>query len=235
MLLLNRSTLLVICRDFPFTIRELSPCLNNGKEYLCTDSIKDKSSTFKKGKLEKCNKHQPSKTVKTMKRNEVMAIIATSLMLFALCLSASAKDRNEKVINYSTRIDDDNNRKPTVTVCPERPTPPTLGPAFCPEEGTRYGYSLSNQSFSILYNKVKKASFDDNKFDLIEVASLGCYYSCSQAVRLMKIFTFDDERLKALSMMAPHIVDPQNATDIYKLFSFDSDKEKAGEIMRKCK
>ena len=51
----------------------------------------------------------------------------------------------------------------------------------------------------------------------------------------MKIFTFDDERLKALSMMAPHIVDPQNATDIYKLFSFDSDKEKAGEIMRKCK
>lgn len=156
-----------------------------------------------------------------MKRNEVMAIIATSLMLFALCLSASAKDRNEKVINYSTRIDDDNNRKPTVTVCPE--------------EGTRYGYSLSNQSFSILYNKVKKASFDDNKFDLIEVASLGCYYSCSQAVRLMKIFTFDDERLKALSMMAPHIVDPQNATDIYKLFSFDSDKEKAGEIMRKCK
>lgn len=61
-----------------------------------------------------------------MKRNEVMAIIATSLMLFALCLSASAKDRNRKVINYSTRIDDDNNRKPTVTVCPERPTPPTL-------------------------------------------------------------------------------------------------------------
>lgn len=172
-----------------------------------------------------------------MKRNEVMAIIATSLMLFALCLSASAKDRNKnrKVINYSTRIDDNNNRKPMVTVCPERPTPPTLGPAFCPEEGTRYGYSLSNQNFSILYNKVKKASFDDNKFDLIEVASLGCYYSCSQAVRLMKIFTFDDERLKALSMMAPHIVDPQNATDIYKLFSFDSDKEKAGEIMRKCK
>ena len=38
--------------------------------------------------LEKFYKHQPSKTVKTMKRNEVMAIIATSLMLFALCLSA---------------------------------------------------------------------------------------------------------------------------------------------------
>ena len=50
MLLLNRSTVLVLCRDFPFTIRELSSCLNNGKEYLCTDSIKDKSLTFRIGK-----------------------------------------------------------------------------------------------------------------------------------------------------------------------------------------
>lgn len=35
--------------------------------------------------------------------------------------------------------------------------------------------------------------------------------------------------------MAPRIVDPQNAIDIYKLFSFDSDKDKAGEIMRRCR
>ena len=98
-----------------------------------------------------------------------------------------------------------------------------------------YSYSLSNQAFSILYNKVKKASFDDNKLDLIEVASLGCYYSCSQTIRMMKIFTFADERLKVLNLMAPRIVDPQNAIDIYKLFSFDSDKDKAGEIMRRCR
>ena len=83
-----------------------------------------------------------------------------------------------------------------------------------------------------LYNKVKKASFDDNKFDLIEVASLGCYYSCAQVVRIMKIFPFDDEQLKALKMMAPHIVDLQNTGLIYKVFSFDSEKDKAEEIIR---
>ena len=79
---------------------------------------------------------------------------------------------------------------------------------------------------------MKKASFDDNKFDLIEVASLGCYYSCNQVARIMKIFPFDDEQLKALRMMAPHIVDPQNAIVIYQLFSFDSEKQKVGEILR---
>lgn len=221
-----------------------------------------------------------------MKRNELMALIATTILMFAVCMSASAKgkrnvergmtkqeviailgepkltsfdmygdkweyakynnlfgdskyitvffDRNGKVVQYDTRIIEPNSQTSNVQQ-PQHPTPPIYDGRCDPDGRMDYGYCLDDASFSILYNKVKKASFDDNKFDLIEVASLGCYYSCSQAVRLMKIFTFDDERLKALSMMAPHIVDPQNATDIYKLFCFDSDKEKAGEIMRKCK
>ena len=83
-----------------------------------------------------------------------------------------------------------------------------------------------------LYNKVKKASFDDNKFDLIEVASLGCYYSCAQTVSMMNIFTFGDSKMKALRLMAPHIIDLQNAIIIYQQFSFESEKQKVGEILR---
>lgn len=95
-----------------------------------------------------------------------------------------------------------------------------------------YGYCLDDASFSKLYNKVKKASFDDNKFNLIEVASLGCYYSCAQVVRIMKIFSFDDSKMKVLSMMAPRIVDLQNAIIIYQQFNFESEKQKVGEILR---
>ena len=95
-----------------------------------------------------------------------------------------------------------------------------------------YGYCLDDASFSKLYNKVKKASFDDNKFDLIEVASLGCYYSCAQVVRIMKIFSFYDSKIKVLSMMAPRIVDLQNAIIIYQQFNFESEKQKVGEILR---
>ena len=39
---------------------------------------------------------------------------------------------------------------------------------------------LSDDKFAILYNKVKNTSFDDRKMDLIEVASLGAFYSCEQ-------------------------------------------------------
>ena len=217
-----------------------------------------------------------------MKRNEVMALIVTTILMFAVCLSASAKgkrnvergmtkqeviailgepkltsfdmygdkweyakynnlfgdskyitvffDRNGKVVQYDTRIIEPNSQASNVQQ--PHPTPPLYDGRCDPDGRMDYGYCLDDASFSKLYNKVKKASFDDNKFDLIEVASLGCYYSCAQVVRIMKIFPFDDEQLKALKMMAPHIVDLQNTGLIYKIFSFDSEKDKAEEIIR---
>ena len=220
-----------------------------------------------------------------MKRNEVMALIATTILMFAVCLSASAKgkrnvergmtkqeviailgepkltsfdmygdkweyakynnlfgdskyitvffDRNGKVVQYDTRIIEPNSQ--TSNVQQPHPTPPLYDGRCDPDGRMDYGYCLDDASFSKLYNKVKKASFDDNKFDLIEIASLGCYYSCAQVVRIMKIFPFDDEQLKALKMMAPHIVDLQNTGLIYKIFSFDSEKDKAEEIIRNSK
>lgn len=217
-----------------------------------------------------------------MKRNEVMALIATTILMFAVCLSASAKgkrnvergmtkqeviailgepkltsfdmygdkweydkynylfgdskyitvlfDRNGKVVQYDTRIIEPNSQ--TSNVQQPHPTPPLYDGRCDPDGRMDYGYCLDDASFSKLYNKVKQASFNDNKFDLIEVASLGCYYSCTQVVRIMKIFPFDDEQLKALKMMAPHIVDLQNTGLIYKVFSFDSEKEKAEGIIR---
>ena len=220
-----------------------------------------------------------------MKRNEVMALIATTILMFAVCLSASAKgkrnvergmtkqeviailgepkltsfdmygdkweyakynnlfgdskyitvffDRNGKVVQYDTRIIEPNSQ--TSNVQQPHPTPPIYDGRCDPDGRMDYGYCLDDASFSKLYNKVKQASFDDNKFDLIEVASLGCYYSCAQVVRIMKIFPFDDEQLKALKMMAPHIVDLQNTGLIYKVFSFDSEKDKAEEIIRNSK
>ena len=217
-----------------------------------------------------------------MKRNDWMALIATSILMFAVCLSASAKgkrnvergmtkqeviailgkpkltsfdmygdkweydkynylfgdskyitvffDRNGKVVQYDTRIIEPNSQ--TSNVQQPHPTPPLYDGRCDPDGRMDYGYCLDDASFSKLYNKVKQASFNDNKFDLIEVASLGCYYSCAQVVRIMKIFPFDDEQLKALKMMAPHIVDLQNTGLIYKVFSFDSEKEKAEGIIR---
>ena len=78
-------------------------------------------------------------------------------------------------------------------------------------------------------------TFKDNKFEILEIASIGCFYSCAQTAHMMRIFSFGDEQLKALRMMAPRIVDPQNAAVIYNVLTFDSEKEEAAEIIRRCR
>lgn len=97
---------------------------------------------------------------------------------------------------------------------------------YCPQY-------LDKKSFGILRDKVHKASFDSNRIDLIEVACLGCCFTCSQCARLMREFSFDDTKLKALKVIAPRIIDPQNAVEIYKTLSFSSSKDEAGRILQK--
>lgn len=102
-----------------------------------------------------------------------------------------------------------------------------------PYNGYPYNtYAMSEQDFGVLYGKVKRASFDDDKYALIEVATLGCYYTCGQCARLMDIFSFGDDKIRALRLMARHIVDPQNAYTIYQAFTFDSDRDKAARIIQ---
>lgn len=221
-----------------------------------------------------------------MKRNELMALIATTILMFAVCMSASAKgkrnvergmtkqeviailgepkltsfniygdkweyakntnlfgdskyitvffDRSGKVVEYNTRIIETNSQQPNgqQPQQPQQPSLPSYDGGYYPNSGMNSDYCLDDASFSKLYNKIKKTNFDDNKFDLIEIASLGCYYSCAQVVRIMKIFSFDDSKMKVLSMMAPRIVDLQNAIIIYQQFNFESEKQKVGEILR---
>ena len=133
-------------------------------------------------------------------------------------------DRNDKVISYQdilvpANVDPTDDRTANPLPVPMHPYP--YG-----------GYCLNDHDFSILYDKVSKGNFDEDKYDLIEVASLGCFYTCDQCARIMGLFSFADDKLRALRYMARHIVDPQNAYSIYRLFNFNDDKERAAKIIQ---
>jgi len=97
-----------------------------------------------------------------------------------------------------------------------------------------YDEYLSENEFTILYDRMNKANFDDNRMALLEVACLRSLFTCRQSAQLLKLFTFSDSKLKALRFMARQIVDPQNTYVIYQDFTFDSDKDKAARIMHEC-
>lgn len=144
-------------------------------------------------------------------------------------------DLSGRVVGLNTYIEEfDRNRGNNANKnnSPQPSVPLPTPPAYNVGVSGGYAYPLDDASFSKLYNKVRNATFSNEKFDLIEVASLGCWYTCAQTARMMRLFTFSDDRMKALRFMASRIVDPQNSADIYRLFDFDSEKAKVGQILR---
>ena len=89
--------------------------------------------------------------------------------------------------------------------------------------------TMRDKDFSMMYKIVKKNSFDDEKIDIIRVASIGSYFSSRQCAELLSLISFNDNRLEALEVMAPRIVD-KDFDRIMKQFSL-SYKDKVAWIL----
>lgn len=107
--------------------------------------------------------------------------------------------------------------------------------AALPAEGAgsrpRSAARMSEREFAILYRHVKEKSFPEERFELIEIGSLDSRFGCDQCRQLLELFSFDDDRLKALAFLAPHITDRRNASQLLELFTFPSNREQAMKLL----
>ena len=92
--------------------------------------------------------------------------------------------------------------------------------------------AISGDNFGKLLSRLKGESFADERLKLIEVACLGCFFTCGQCADILSVFTFSGEKMSALQFMAPRLVDLQNADSIYRQFSTSWDKDKAMGVIR---
>ena len=97
-------------------------------------------------------------------------------------------------------------------------------------------HAMRDKDFNMMVDIVKKASFEDKKIDVIRVACIGSYFSSEQCARLLSLLSFDDNKVEALEVIAPRLVESDNAEDILKKFSFSSSRDKAiGILLRRQK
>lgn len=94
-------------------------------------------------------------------------------------------------------------------------------------------FPLQDDKFAIITDKVKDASFKDCKLAIIEVGCIDNYFVCRQVLSLLKLFTFDDDKLEVLKIMSPYILDKENYEMLSEHFTFDKDKRTAENLMKK--
>ena len=105
------------------------------------------------------------------------------------------------------------------------------------QRGKRYTHprAMRDKDFDMMVGIVKNASFDDKKIDVMRVACIGSHFSSRQCAKLLSLLSFDDNKIKALEVIASRLVDTNNADDIVKEFSFSSSKDKAVSILQRRK
>lgn len=133
--------------------------------------------------------------------------------------------QHDKVISFNSYAGDTPSPTyPPIAICPPAPV----------EEIPSLAYPTDDQKwFQELYQKVKDKPFKDERLKILREAARQSDFTCDEIVQLMKIFNFDDERLEALGILEPTIIDRENTDRIVDSMTFISGEEKAKNILNK--
>lgn len=133
--------------------------------------------------------------------------------------------QHDKVISFNSYAGDTPSPTyPPIAICTPAPV----------EEIPSLAYPTDDQKwFQELYQKVKDKPFKDERLKILREAARQSDFTCDEIVQLMKIFNFDDERLEALVILEPTIIDRENTDRIVDSMTFISGEEKAKNILNK--
>lgn len=102
-----------------------------------------------------------------------------------------------------------------------------------PGGGAHQGNIMNRETFETFYRSVKGKPFDSDRTELIETVLINSDFTSAQCRRLMDAYTFDNDRIKAMQLMYPRISDKEGFFVVTEGLTFQSDKEKVNNFIKK--
>jgi hypothetical protein len=89
------------------------------------------------------------------------------------------------------------------------------------------------QRFQSLLGAIDREHFSQGKLTVISQAASQSNFRVAQVEKVIRQLSFSSDKLRALELLAPRMVDRQNAFQLYDAFTFSSDKAKARAILQR--
>jgi hypothetical protein len=103
---------------------------------------------------------------------------------------------------------------------PPPPPPPMRGPR-----------PIDDGSLEALIQAINAEGFSDGKTRVIAQAARSHHFLVGQLKRIVEQLPFSADKVGAVQMIAPRLLDRQNAFQIYDAFAFSADKERVRQIL----
>ena len=105
---------------------------------------------------------------------------------------------------------------------PPAPQPPPPQPAVQP---------ITEAMLRSLVLAVRNEPFAEDQLDVLAQAAPTQYFLVNQTQQLLRVFTFSKDRLKAMRLLRPRLLDMENSYKLYESFEFSNDKEELKRIL----
>lgn len=96
---------------------------------------------------------------------------------------------------------------------------------------SRYLRPALPEEFEAFYHYIQQKTFKDDKMLAIRTTAHSTLFSTDQAIRLLGIFTFDDDRLAVLRLIAPTVLNSPDKYRILEMLSFLSSQREARQLL----
>lgn len=114
------------------------------------------------------------------------------------------------------------NSGPIVQPPPPQPPPPPPAPVVYPMDGA---------AFENLRTAIRRESFPRDQLRVLESAAPANWFVTPQVTQILKIYSFPRDRLQAVRVLKPRILDVENYYTLYAAFEFPSDKAELKKIL----
>ena len=103
-----------------------------------------------------------------------------------------------------------------------------IAPAYPYFSGIR---EMNENDFNNFYIGVKNETFNDDKLNLIRIGNADYNLTCDQCMKLMNLFSFDDDKLKVLQILSRPLADSQHSDKVVNCLQFMSNRSQAENIL----
>lgn len=111
---------------------------------------------------------------------------------------------------------------PLTRVEAPRPPPPPPQPMVQP---------ITEAMLRSLASSIRNEPFAEDQLAVLEEAAPTQYFLVSQTQQVLRLFSFSKDRLKAMRLLRPRLLDMENSFKLYESFEFSSDKEELKRIL----
>ena len=96
-------------------------------------------------------------------------------------------------------------------------------------------WPLTDRAFDDLLQAMQAESFAAGKLNVLQSAARDNHFVIDQLKRIVQSLTFPSDKMRAMEIVAPRVLDRNNAFTLYSVFDFDMERQQARAIFDRLK